>query len=59
LRTQIGKGKDISKPNTDSDLYVIDINLDLSYDTFYCKSNCGNLGLETGILLDVIQRIEK
>jgi hypothetical protein len=50
LRGQIGQGADKSKVNK-QDTYTIRITVDLSYDTFRCIHDCGNLGLRDGILM--------
>ena len=55
LRLQIGKGADDSKTN-EIDLYEITIFLDLSFDNFSCKHNCGNLGLRDGILMSFLNK---
>ena len=56
LQTQIGKGKDDSKPN-DFNIYTINLNLDIGNDTFYINDNINNKGLRCGILLRVITLI--
>jgi len=56
-RGQMGRGEDSSSPN-DVDVYHIRIEIDLSYDTFTCKSDTGNKGLTAGIVMDVIKRIK-
>ena len=50
LQNQRGKGKDNNEAN-DIDLYEIDIDLDLTDDTFRIYHNCGNKGLREGILI--------
>lgn len=58
VRSHIGAGKDISKPNQPEDgKFIIRINCDPSHDSFSVTSNCGNKGLETGIIRDVLSRV--
>lgn len=56
LREQIGAGRD-SSPADDRDTYTIHLQLDLGVDVWYCKHDCGNLGLRDGILMDVMRRL--
>ena len=56
LREQIGAGAD-STPPDERDLYTIHLQLDLDGDVWYCKHDCGNLGLRDGILMDVMRRL--
>lgn len=56
LREQIGAGKDLSPPDR-REIYTIHLQLDLSGDVWYCKHDCGNLGLRDGILMDVMRRL--
>jgi len=58
LRAQIGKGID-ERPRTETDLYQIDLQVDLSDDGFSSRSNCGNLGLRDGILIEFLKRLSK
>ena len=58
LQTQIGQGEDPS-PAADLPEYHIQIKLDLSDDTYYSKSDTGNMGLTVGILMDVLNRLPK
>lgn len=58
LSGQVGKGEDESKANEKSE-YNIEIQLDLSYDTFYTKSDAGNKGLTCGIIMNVFSRLDK
>jgi len=57
LRGQIGKGRDYS-PTNEKKCYKIKIEVDLSFDIFKCKHNCGNLGLRDGILMRYLQKGE-
>lgn len=57
LRSQIGEGADNSKAE-DQDIYEIDIFVDLSYDTFHCRHNCGNKGLREGILMRFLSKLK-
>ena len=50
IRTQRGKGRDKSKPIKRA-VYHIGIEIDLSDDTFYTKSDTGNKSLTTGIIV--------
>lgn len=56
LQSQTGKGADSSPPQ-DRDIYFIRLELDLTNDSFTSFSNCGNLGLRDGILMDIIRRL--
>jgi hypothetical protein len=58
LHDQIGKGKDFSVA-VDRNVYHIRIQVDLSQDIFYVDSDTGNKGLTTGIIMDVISRLDK
>jgi hypothetical protein len=59
LRTQMGLGSDERKAN-ELDTYEITLTLDLADgDTFHLKSNTGNDGLTTGIILEYFNRIKK
>jgi hypothetical protein len=53
LRSQVGGGNDESEINK-LDEYEIQIQLDLSDDTFYVSHNCGNRDLREGILLSYV-----
>lgn len=50
LRSQIGGGQDKS-PVNEQNVYTIELQIDLSDDSFYCAHNCGNRGLREGILM--------
>lgn len=54
----IGRGVDESNAN-EHDEYRIVIGLELSDDSWGITSNTGNKGLTTGILMDVIKRLDK
>ena len=56
LRGQIGAGADDS-PAAELDTYTIHIQLDMSCDRWFCRHDCGNLGLRDGILMDVARRL--
>ena len=58
LRGMIGKGKDNRKAK-ELDVYHIRIECDLSYDNVSVKHDCGNAGLMTGIIMDVVDRMPK
>lgn len=55
LQNEMGKGSDSRLPNN-LDNYTIIIYLNLSYDSFTCKDNCGNYGLRDGILLNFLSK---
>lgn len=57
IRTQLGQGADASDAE-EHDVYTIRLVLDLRDDTFTCQHNCGNMGLVTGILMDVLKRMK-
>lgn len=56
LTTQIGKGKDERK-RIDRESYKVVIGCDLSFDTFYVKSNTGNDGLTCGIIIGAVNKL--
>ena len=58
LQTQIGQGEDPS-PSSDLDEYHIEIKLSMTDDTYYSKSDTGNMGLTAGIIMDVMNRLPK
>lgn len=58
LRTQIGLGEDKSSPN-EQDYYTITISLQLERDVFTVKSDTGNKGLTTGIVMEVLNNLGK
>ena len=53
LRTQIGKGADLTPPR-EKDRYQVKIGLDLNEDTFATESDCGNESLKCGIVQTVL-----
>lgn len=53
LSTQIGKGEDKRKPAR-RQVYHINLEVDLSYDTFRVSHDTGNLGLRDGIIMQTI-----
>jgi hypothetical protein len=53
LSCQMGAGEDHSKAK-ELDVYHITIVLDLSDDSFVCRSNTGNKGLTAGIVMTVL-----
>ena len=56
VRMQIGAGVDNSKAN-DLNVYLISIDWDLSDDSFSIKSNTGNKGLTTGIIMQAFKKL--
>ena len=58
LRGQVGAGKDESPPN-EQDVYHIRIEVDLSFDIFTSRHDCGNLGLRDGILLHFAKTLDE
>lgn len=58
LRTQIGAGID-NKEVEHRDEYNIKLELDLSFDSFKVKDDCGNLGLRDGILMSFVKGFDK
>lgn len=56
LSSQAGLGKDNSEANEKSE-YKIEIQVDLSSDTFYTNSDTGNKGLTCGIIMDLLDRL--
>lgn len=57
IREAMGAGEDHSKAK-ELDVYTIDIGVDLSDDTFVISSDCGNKGLETGIVMTVFKNLK-
>lgn len=57
IQIQMGKSQDNRKAKK-LKTYKIRIDLDLSYDHFSIRSDTGNDGLTTGIIMDVISRLE-
>lgn len=58
LQAQIGQEEETS-PAVELDTYHIKIQLDLTTDTYYSKSDTGNAGLTAGIIMDVLNRLPK
>lgn len=58
VQNQMGLGTDDSKAE-DREVYKIRIQIDLSDDTFYTKSDAGNKGLTCGIVADVARRCDE
>lgn len=54
LRTQIGAGKDDS-PVNEVEVYEIELHIIFDPESYECKSNCNNLSLRDGILMNYIQ----
>ena len=55
IRTQIGAGEDKSEPEK-KDVYHIELNLDLSDDSFRVSHDCGNEGLLLGIMCKALNK---
>jgi len=58
VRSKLGAGVDNSTPNRLA-IYQIKILIDISVDLISTSSNCGNKGLETGIIMDAFQRMDE
>lgn len=58
LRGQIGQGEDKNPANKKAE-YQIDIWIDLSYDRFSVKSDTGNKGLTCGIVMSLLNQLDK
>lgn len=58
IRSQIGIGGGDGKPK-EKNIYTIVIDLDLSGDTFNVKSDTENKSLTTGILMDLVLKLNK
>lgn len=58
VRSQMGMGKDNSDP-ANRDEYHIQLELDLSNDSFECQYDTGNKGLREGILIHVAQLMDE
>jgi formylmethanofuran dehydrogenase subunit C len=56
LREATGAGADDSEA-VERDVYEITLAVDLTEDTITVKSNCGNLGLVAGILMDILREL--
>jgi hypothetical protein len=57
LHSQFGAGID-DRPREEHELYEIDMDVDLSDDTFRTRHNCGNLGLRDGILMHFLSKLK-
>ena len=57
LRTQMGLGNGTGEPNN-LPVYEIEIDLDLTDDSFRIKSNTGNDSLTTGIVAHNLQKLK-
>lgn len=58
LRSQMGAGSDNAPPNRKEE-YCICITCDLSTDTFKVRHDCGNAGLMTGLVMEVLRKLRK
>ncbi|MFC1721117.1 hypothetical protein ACFLY0_00350 [Patescibacteria group bacterium] len=58
LYCQTGQGADESEPD-ERDVYNIQIQLDLSDDSFATSSDTGNKGLTVGLVIDVFRRLSE
>lgn len=58
LSCEAGQGEDDSEPNEKSE-YKITIQIDLDSDTFYTDSDTGNKGLTCGIVMEVLNKLDK
>jgi hypothetical protein len=58
LRSQLGAGAD-NLPAAIRDVYTINIAIDLSCDAIAITSDCGNKGLETGIISEAFRRMDE
>lgn len=58
VRSQIGAGED-NNPIKKRDVYTINVSIDLSCDAISITSDCGNKGLETGILAEALVRMDE
>jgi hypothetical protein len=56
VRSMFGAGEDHAKANV-QDVYMVDITIDLSDDGIRISSDCGNKGLETGIIAEALFRM--
>ena len=58
VRTQIGQGGDEREAEHKPE-YRVQIQLDIRSDTFTTSSDTGNRGLTTGIVLEVLRRLDR
>jgi len=58
VRVLIGAGEDHSDTEI-KDIYTVDITIDLSEDEIWISSDCGNKGLESGIIAEAFVRMNK
>jgi len=58
VRSKIGAGKDKSYPE-EREIYEIKCEIDLSDDLITTSSNCGNKSLETGLLMELLTRMNE
>ena len=58
IRCEIGQGEDNKEPNRE-DIYKIRITLDLTDGSFYTKSNTGNKDLTCGLVMNVLNMLDK
>ena len=58
IHAQVGAGKDSSPPEV-HDVYNITIGVELDDDSWGSKHNCGNKGLREGIIMQVINLLDK
>lgn len=56
LQDVMGAGKD-ANPANEWEVYEITLEIDLTDDTITVTHNCGNLGLVTGILMNILRRL--
>lgn len=55
IRSQQGSGED-KNPPVEREVYKLRLELNLSFDNFKLKHDCGNEGLALGIVMDVFKR---
>jgi hypothetical protein len=58
VRSKIGAGKDECAPE-EREVYEIKCGIDLSDDSITTSSDCGNKGLETGLLMELLTRMNE
>jgi hypothetical protein len=58
LHAQVGSGKDDS-PAAERDVYKITIGVELGEDIWGSSHDCGNKGLREGIIMRVLQMLDK
>ena len=56
LQDVMGAGKDVNEAR-DLEVYEITLTIDLNDDSIEVDSNCGNLGLVKGILMNILWRL--